>query len=206
MVRLDPQTLQPDQPALRIPENAYAITASPDGRYGFVIAGGTRWMPYWNVPIDHFYLVDFTTDTIVRSGSAGVTNAVYCDFSPDGRHVTVAGHDGQVAVIDLTTGAPVRRAVDAYSGDTFSVRYNSDGSEVTTASTTGQLALLNGATGQLLATAALPPPGSISMSNFAPDGTILVVAFDGDVFRWDPSASHALDFALPYHRARTQPR
>ena len=147
------------------------------------------------MPINHYYLVDFATSKVVRSGSAGVTNAIYCDFSPDGRHVTVAGHDGQVAVIDLATGKPVRPAVDAYSGDTFSVRYNAEGTLVTTASTTGQLALLNGKTGQLLATSALPPPGSVSMSNFAPDGSVLVVTFDGDVFRWDPSAGNALDFA-----------
>jgi hypothetical protein len=98
-------------------------------------------------------------------------------------------------VIDLKTGKPVRPAVDAYSGDTFATHYNSDGSLVTTASTTGQLALLDGRTGQLLATASLPPPAPISMSGFAPDGTVVVATFAGDVFRWDPSVASAVRFA-----------
>jgi DNA-binding beta-propeller fold protein YncE len=195
IIRLDPRRLTPTGDALKLPEKPYAVAASPDGHYGFVVAGGTRWMPYWDVPINHFYLVDLRTNRVVRSGYAGVSNAVYCDFSPDGRHVTVGGRNGQVAVIDTATGKPVRRAVNAYSGDTYSVRYNATGSLVTVASQTSQLAVLDGRTGALLATASLPASEHALMSNFAPDGTVLAASFAGHVFRWDPSTQHALDFA-----------
>lgn len=103
--------------------------------------------------------------------------------------------NGQVAVMDLATGKPVRPALSVYSGDTFSVRYNESGSLVTTASTAGQLALLDGRTGEVLATTSLPPARSAAMSGFAPDGTIVVADFVGHVFRWDPSVGKAIRFA-----------
>jgi WD40 repeat protein len=152
-------------------------------------------MPYWDVPIDRYYLVDLQTGRIVRRGPAGVTNAVYCDFSPNGRYVTIGGRNGEVVVIDIATGSPVRPAVSAYSGDTFSVRYSSDGDLVTVASTTGQLAVLDGRTGEVKATAALPPDVGVLISNFAPDGTILASGFNGEAYRWDPSIDHAVEFA-----------
>lgn len=195
VVRLDSRTLVRDGPIVRVPEHPYAIASSPDGTYGFVIAGGTRWAPYLSVPNRHFYLVDFDAHRIVRSGPAGVENAVSVDYSPNGKYVTVGGRNGEVAVIDVTTGKPVRPAVVPYSGDSFSVRYNHDGSLVTTASTASQLALLDGETGQVLATAALPPTEGTAISNFAPDGTIVVYTALGHVFRWDPSSVRALDFA-----------
>lgn len=139
--------------------------------------------------------MDLETGRIVRNGSAGVRNAVYCDFSPDGRHVTIGGRNGQVVVMDVTTGKPVNPAVDVYSGDTFSVRYNPSGSLVTVASTTSQLAVLDGRTGELVATASLPTSERAVVSNFAPDGTVLAASFAGHVFRWDPSTEHAVAFA-----------
>ena len=194
VVRLDSRTLEP-RGSVTIPENPYAVTASPDGRYGFLIAGGTQWRPYWDIPIDRFYLVDFEAGRIVSSGAAGVHNAVYTDYSPDGEHVTVAGRNGEVVVLDLPAGKPVQPRLDVYSGDTFSVRYDATGALVTTASTTGEVALLDGRTGDLLATAALPPTEGVTVSNFAPDGTIVLATFRGHVFRWDPSARHAIGFA-----------
>jgi WD40 repeat protein len=147
------------------------------------------------VPIDHFYLVDLTTGRIVSRGPAGVQNAVYADYSPDGRHVTVAGRNGEVVVLHLPSGRPAGPRVDAYSGDSFSVRYDATGARVTTASTTGQAALLDGRSGALLATAALPPTEGVTVSNFAPDGTIVLATFSGHVFRWDPTPAHAVSFA-----------
>jgi WD40 repeat protein len=186
--------LRPDGRVVRVPENPYAIAASPDGRYAFVVAGGRRWAPYLTTLINHFYLVDLTSGRVVKRGPAGVANAVYADYSPDCRHVAVAGRSGQVVVIDVDSGKPVRPAVEAYSGDSWSVWYD-DGSQVTTASTDGEIALLDGRTGELLASAALPATEGYAVSNFAPDGTIVVATFNGNIFRWDPSSTHALDFA-----------
>jgi hypothetical protein len=33
------------------------------------------------------------------------------------------------------------------------------------------------------------------VSNFAPDGRIVVATFAGHAFRWEPTTAHALDFA-----------
>ena len=195
VVRLDPDTLEPEGSAVRLPEHPAEVAASPDGRYAFALAGGTRWAPYLSPPIRNFYLADLQTGRIVRTGPAGVANAVFLEYSPDGRHVTVGGRNGEIAIIDVATGKPVRPTITPYSGDTFSVNYNDDGSLVTVASTTGDLALLDGRSGELLATAALPPAERVAISSFAPNGAIIVATFGGDWFRWDPSPAHAIRFA-----------
>ena len=194
-IRVDPHTLAPRGQPVRVPEHAYAIAASQDGRYGFVLAGGTHSEPYLSPVIDHFYVVDLQEGRIVRGGDAGVHNAFYADFSPDGRHVTVGGRNGEVAVIDVTTGTTIRPTLPAYSGTTVSVRYNRDGSRVTTSSGAGDLALLDGRTGTVLATAAVPPSASVAVSNFMSDGRILVATFSGKAYIWDPSTAGAIRYA-----------
>jgi len=196
VVRLDPKTLQQVGPTVKVPFEPESLASSPDGRYAFVLTAGEPARYYWNVPFNRYYLVDLQRHRIVRTGDAGVANGFYCDFSPDGRHVTVGGRDGQVSIIDVTTGTVVRpRLGSAYSGVTDSVRYNRTGSEVVPSSGGGHLAVLDGRTGELLAMASLAASELQEASNFAPDGTVVVSTWAGHVFRWNPSPQHALTFA-----------
>lgn len=181
---------------MTVPFEPLEVAASPDGRYAFVLTVDHPAKPYWGFHFDRYYLVDLQRDRIVRSGDAGVANGFYCDFSPDGRHVTVGGEDGQVAVIDLTTGDVIRPSLgNAYSGRTDYVRYDVTGSEVLLSSNEDQLAILDGRTGELLAMTSLAASEGGVTSNFAPDGSVVAASTAGHVFRWDPSARHALAFA-----------
>lgn len=195
VVLLDAGDLSQVGVGVRVPEKIYGATASPDGRMAFVAAGGEEWRPFWDVPIRHWYLVDLKAGRIVRDGDIAVDNAIYTSFSPDGRRVAVSGRDGQVAIIDVTTGRPVGPPVVGHDGDVYWIAYSDDGSQVTSGSTAGDVALWDGRTGDLLATAVVGGTDGLAVSGFREDGQILVASQSGWVGLWDPSLEHAVRFA-----------
>lgn len=72
--------------------------------------------------------------------------------------------------------------------------YNDAGTLFTTGSS-AQVAVWDGHTGELISTARLPEGEGQSSAGFRPDGTLIVAAYSGRVFSWDPSIDHAVAFA-----------
>jgi WD40 repeat protein/DNA-binding SARP family transcriptional activator len=195
VVLLDGATLRPIGKRVTVPEKIYALAAAPDGHAAFVSAGGTRWRPYWDVPIRHWYVVDLDGGRIVSSGDVGVANAIYNAYSPDGTRVAVGGRSGEVALIDPRSGDVVHRSGAGNAGDVYWVGYNADGSWFASGSTAGDVALWDGHSGRLLATASLPGDAGLAVAGFLPDHTLLITDRSGGLHHWDPSAAHAVAFA-----------
>ena len=116
-------------------------------------------------------------------------------YSPKGDRVAVSGENGDVAVIDLETGRPVRPAVVGHDGNVWAVAFDRTGTRVATASDGRDAALWDATTGALLATAALPSTEGVPITEFRPDGSVLIVTFTGSFYRWDPSLSNAVEAA-----------
>jgi WD40 repeat protein len=195
VVRLDGRTLTPTGPLTTLPQKPYSVAVSADGNRAFVAAGGTRWRPYWDVPINHFYLVDLTSGEIVLEGSTGVRSASYVAYSPSGDQAAVSGENGDVAVIDLDTGRPVGPPTVGHDGNVWSVEFSHDGTLVSSASDGRDAALWDADTGALLATAALPSTEGVPVIGFRPDGSALLATFAGNLYRWDPSLANAVHAA-----------
>ena len=143
----------------------------------------------------NWYLVDLASGRVVDEGDIGLQSAISTAFSPDGRHVAVSGYAGEVVVIDLDTGQPVRPPVVGHQGDSYLITYNADGSLMTSGSTGHDAALWDAGSGELLATSVLPSNESLSVTGFRPDGTLTIGTFNGHAYRWDPSRQAAHDYA-----------
>ena len=195
VVRLEAETLEPAGVTTSVPEKPYSVALSPDGSRAFLAAGGTRWRPYWDVPIDHFYLVDLSTGEIVDQGDVGVRSATYAVYSPKGDRVAVSGENGDVAIIDLATGRPVGPVVVAHGGNVWGLAFDETGTRVATASDGRDAALWDATTGTLLATAAIPSTEGVPIVEFRPDGSVLLVTFAGSFYRWDPSLTSGVEAA-----------
>ena len=96
---------------------AIALAGSPDGHTALVLTAGTEWRPDWGIEVSRWYQVDLSSGTIVRHGDLTVRNGIVVAMSPDGRSAAVGGQDGELEVIDLATGEPVRPAVSGVRGD-----------------------------------------------------------------------------------------
>ena len=192
---VDANTLESAGKKVRLPGNVYSIAAGPDGHTVFAVAGGPESRPYWAEPIRNWYLVDLTSGRVVDQGNTGLQSAISTAFSPDGRHIAVSGYAGEVVVIDLDTGRPVRPPVVGHQGDSYLITYNSDGSLMASGSTGHDAALWDADSGELLATSALPSNEGLSVTGFRPDGTLTIGTFNGHAYRWDPSRQAALDYA-----------
>ena len=195
LVSLDAKTLVPAGAPTTVPEKPYSVAVSFDGSRAFVAAGGVRWRPYWDVPINHFYLIDLASGEVMRQGSTGVRSASYVAYSPTDDRVAVSGENGDVALIDLDTDQPVRPPVVAHDGNVWGAAFNDSGTRVVTSSDGRDAALWDAATGALLATAALPSTEGVTVSGFRPDGSVLLTTFSGSFYRWDASLSNAVDAA-----------
>ena len=116
-----------------------------------------------------------------------------CDWSPDGRHLVVVGHDGFAVVYDERGGRA--RVLAGHRGTINSVFYRPDGGRIATAGDDGTARLWDPATGQLVR--ALPHPGRVLSATWSRDGRRLATAgWDRTLRVWD-AATGALVRAIP---------
>ena len=194
VVLLDSRTLEV-LTRTTVPEKPYGVAMSPDGRSAYVVAGGTRWRPYWDVPIRHGYLVDLETGKVRWDRAVGLRNAIVAAFSPDGTRVAVGGRQGESVLLSAEDGRPVRPVGHANGGDIYWLAFDADGSRLVTASSDADAALWDGRTGALLGRARLPSSERLTTPGFRRDGSVVLASFSGNVYGWDPSADHAVAFA-----------
>ena len=153
-----------------LPEKPFALAASPDGRSALVLTAGTEWRPVWGIEATRWYHVDLTSGTILRHGDLGLSNGRVVAVSPDGQSAVVGGTDGELEVIDLSTGKPVRPAVSGVRGDIVSASYSADGSRVVTTSTGPDVAVWDAKTGELISRFPLPVDQEVTSAQAGEDG------------------------------------
>ena len=111
------------------------------------------------------------------SGDAYIPEAILdAAYSPDGRHLALAGDRGTTRILDAVTGKELL-TLRGHSSSVFVVTFSPDGKLVATASPDGTTRLWDANTGVNLLT--LPIDGVIS---FSPDGKHLAVGGESGVY------------------------
>ena len=121
-------------------------------------------------------------------------------FSPDGRLLVVADHEGRLQLFDTKTWKPRTRPVIAHRDEVLSVNFSPDSRSLSTTSLDGTTRLWNLASGRPIGEGLPGPPQHRSAATFVRGGTHLVVVYDdGRGLLWDlrPSswARHACSVA-----------
>ena len=121
-------------------------------------------------------------------------------FSPDGRLLVVADHEGRLQLFDTKTWKPRTRPVIAHRDEVLSVNFSPDSRTLATTSLDGTTRLWNLASGRPIGEGLPGPPQHRSAATFVRGGTHLVVVYDdGRGLLWDlrPSswARHACSVA-----------
>jgi WD40 repeat protein len=123
-------------------------------------------------------------------------------MSTDGRHAAITGQTGQVELLDVRSGRPVRPAVQAHDAGAYWAAFSPDGTRLVTNAQDGSVLLWDTRTAEVLARVSMSRNGgqtgsAPSAAAFRADGRTLLIApeFGHAVFVWDPSKERALDFA-----------
>jgi WD40 repeat protein len=197
---LDPETLAPLGTPAKLDDAPCAVSLGPDNHTAVVLTSDPeRQWDFWAARCTRWSLVDLSSGDVLKSGDlpmAGASGgASLVDFSPDGAHAAVAGATGEVLVLDLRTGAPVRPAMTGHDGSLETLTYSPDGRRILTSASDSTAALWDGATG-LVTTRVVAPTRFIGAGFLTGDQGVLVTSwFGGPAYRWDTDAGTAADFA-----------
>ena len=193
---LDATDLEPVGRSLDLGDNVCCVALGPDNRTAFALVGGPERTFFWNDPADRWALVDLEAGSILHEGPLGLSNGTWAAYSPDGRHVAAGGFDGDIAIIDTSTGRLVRAPVRAHNGLVPFASFSPDGSQLVSGAEDGSTVLWDVETGTVSGRVLLDGSSWIS-PEFLPDGRILIVPWHRDpaVYAWDPSAERAVEFA-----------
>jgi WD40 repeat protein/DNA-binding SARP family transcriptional activator len=192
---LESATLDPVAPPVRLDAAACAVALGPDNRTAMVLtAPPERLWSFWNVPCTGWTLVDLEAGTVRAQGALPV-EAAGVDFSPRGGQAAVRGSGGEVLVLDLDTGAPVRPPVTGHDGVVTTLTYSTDGERLVSSASDATVAIWDARTGRSLAR--LTTPSRFVRAGFDDDGHSVLIATEGDgpVIRWDTRISSAITFA-----------
>jgi WD40 repeat protein len=107
-------------------------------------------------------------------------------FSPDGRLLAAASHDGRVQIFSVSRRAATAPAFDALAGAVASVAFSPDGKTLVATGQNGQIRLWDVGTREPIG-APLPAPEGVGVTAvFTPDGRSLLAVFsNGSGARWD---------------------
>jgi WD40 repeat protein len=125
------------------PGSVSSVSWSADGTQ-VVTAGAYRTLRLWDVA---------RGETIVEL-AGGHTQYLHAALSPDGARLASAGHDGEVTVWELATGA--RRSLDGHTGPATLVEWSPDGALLATAGDDGTIRVWDPARGEPLAVRSFP--------------------------------------------------
>lgn len=192
---VDAATLRPRGPYIHLPATrTWGIAVGPDNRRAFVFGGPPIYRVGPAYPgEERWWMVDLVSGRILLRGRLDV-EAWGAAFSPRGDRVAVAGLNGEMELLDATTGRPVHPASVGNRGDDSLVAFNSDGSRLAAVSSAGDVSLWDGRNGRLLATTTMPSQGNAAVG-FRSDGSLTVIFQFGPVYQWDPNVAHAISFA-----------
>ena len=137
------------------------------------------------VPEHDWAVVDLATGH-VRRGTLPIDRATVADVSPDGERAVVGSDDGEVLVLDLATGKPLRPPVPGTGTQVMSTSFGTSGNDIVSGEQAGTVGLWDGSTGERVGTVTIDPTGGGAITRLLPDGrTAMIADLDGKVFRWD---------------------
>ena len=191
---VNPATLAPVGRAVRLGQQIGGVAAGPDNRTAIVLTGRLDASGFLIPSTSRWSLVDLVAGTVVDEGELGI-DGKYLDYSPDGRHAAVSGNSGEVLVLDLEAGEPLRPPAAIANDVIDSVTYSPDGARILAAGGAASVALLDGETGLLLARVLTPQHNTAAAFRQDPDSVLISTYDDGPIWEWDTDVSHALDFA-----------
>ncbi len=125
--------------------------------------------------------------TLADPSSAGVDAAA---FSPDGRLLATADHDGSTYLWDVATGRLVATLTDPGSNGVASATFSPNGKLLATADQDGSTYVWDIATRTLMATLTGPGFQGVASAAFSPHGETLATAdHDGSTYLWGSGGS-----------------
>ncbi|MFN8136147.1 MAG: WD40 repeat domain-containing protein [Propionicimonas sp.] len=167
----------------------------------FVIYGGAGVATYWNVPGNHWALVDLDAGITDAEGTLDVKAPVWAAMSPDGRYAAATGDNGEVEIIDLRSGRPVGGPVTrGQAAGVYWAAFSQDGSRLVTTAVDGSVVLWDTRRAEVRATVQISgnqDGWAPNAAEFRPDGRTLLIApeLGHALYVWDPSAERAIAFA-----------
>ncbi|HEU4348968.1 MAG TPA: WD40 repeat domain-containing protein [Actinoplanes sp.] len=192
LYRTDAETLALVDSPVDIGDRLGAVAAAPGGRLAATLGAPTR---SDDVRLTRYAIVDLADGTVYRRGRLAF-DATGLAFAPDGRRLAIAGQMGQLLVLDVRTGRPIRPAVIGHNSSVLTVAYSPDGTRMVTGGYDGRVGLWNARTGEMLGSLLPGARGTAIRPVFLPDGhTVLIPAEDGTVTRWDARPARWLAFA-----------
>jgi DNA-binding SARP family transcriptional activator/WD40 repeat protein len=195
MTMLDSETLAPVGRSVELDQGVCCVAAGPDNRTAIALTGLLDPSGFLKNLITRWALVDLESGEVRAADDVGI-DGDSVDFSPDGRHAAVAGRGGEVLVLDLETGGPVRPPVIVSDTELHDVTYSPDGQRLVATGAAPSVTVLDGRTGLPLARV-VTPRAYLGGAGFGRDpGTILISAGgNGPVYEWNTDIDRAVDFA-----------
>lgn len=174
-----------------------SLGLGPDNRTVFAVTSERTSGQFWGSWPDRWAVLDLESGEVVHEGEIGFYGN-WGALSPNGDRAAITGLEGgEVLVVDLVTGEPVRPHVVAHQGNVSGISFSPDGSRLLTGSEDGSVVLWDPATATQVARVTLPTTGN-TMAGFRPDGTLLLAqgfVTHSTLYVWDPSTERATAFA-----------
>jgi len=194
LTMLDPTTLTPLGRPAALDDSVVQVSAGPDNHTaialtgfldpsGFRVDSATRWA-----------LVDLETGTILDDGELGFGGS-HVAFSPDGRHAAVSGNGGEVLVLDLDTGEPIRAPASGHKSHVSSLTYSPDGERILTSGLDATVGLWDAETGLLLARVVTPRYPVAAEFREDADRVLIAPLWEGPVYEWNTRVDNAIAYA-----------
>jgi len=194
LTMLDPTTLTPRGRPAALDDSVVQVSAGPDNHTaialtgfldpsGFRVDSATRWA-----------LVDLETGTILDDGELGFGGS-HVAFSPDGRHAAVSGNGGEVLVLDLDTGEPIRAPASGHESHVSSLTYSPDGERILTSGLDATVGLWDAETGLLLARVVTPKYPVAAEFREDADRVLIAPLWEGPVYEWNTRVDNAIAYA-----------
>jgi WD40 repeat protein/DNA-binding SARP family transcriptional activator len=197
MSLLDAETFAAVADPVHLGQAAWFTQPGPDDHTGFALVDDTPVevsSSYEAIPAaPEWVRVDLETGRADRARAGFGLQSI--SVSPGGDRLVVGGVDGEVALVDATSGELVRAAVQGHGVPTYWIAWNADGSRFATTGWDGSVVLWDGETGLPMSNLVVPEKvlGNVA---FLPDGESLLLApYTDSLYVWNTDADHAIDFA-----------
>lgn len=193
---LDADSLEPLASPIRA-GSVVSLGVAPDNRTAFVVTSDRPAGQFWASWPSRWSVLDLDSGTVLHEGEIGFYGN-WGAMSPTGDRAAITGIEGgEVLILDLVKGEPVRPFTVAHPGNVSGISFSPDGSRLITGAEDGSVVLWDTENATQVARVSLPTAGS-TMAGFRPDGTLLLAqGFNAEaaVYVWDPSRDRAIEFA-----------
>ncbi|MEO5665311.1 MAG: BTAD domain-containing putative transcriptional regulator [Nocardioides sp.] len=193
---LDADSLEPLAGPVRLDASVVSVGVGADNHTAFVVTSTEPAGLFWSSWPSGWALLDLQQGVVTHAGELGFYGN-WGVMSPTGDRAVVTGIEGgEVLLLDLVKGKPVRPFVIAHPGNVSSIAFSTDGSRLITGAEDGSVVLWDSETATQLARVSLPNAGT-PWAGFRPDGTVVLAPTGAEpaLYVWDPNPDRAIEFA-----------